>query len=711
MRILSMTATFGKLERETLRLEDGLNILHLPNEGGKSTWCAFLLAMLYGIDTAERVSRGMLPVKTKYKPWSGSPMEGRMELLWNGKHITVERGTRGRVPMGEFRAYETESGLPVAELTAENCGMLLLGVPKAVYERSAFLRQSGHRIGQHGALEQRLAALVTSGEETASYSETEQRLRERKNALRHHKTGELPRLEQQLEETEETLRRIRGLQNAVQEAQTEEETVASELLRLERLEQSERRGAEARYLQEKQAAEQKLQELRQQLAAEQQAEEKLPSEEELRNRQARWATLQQSRRTLPAPAEEQPRLPALHPALAGKTAAETEALMRQELSALDAYEKAAQPIGRPLPWAAMAAALVGAALLILRLWVAGAAVIALAAFLLALCGRNAAAAKREQRNARFGAEELLRRWQVPDRQALMQLFARALRQQADYAQEREQHGRRMEHYRQQLEMLNRQENDFLRELEALLPGSSTEPAMAIAAALDQRRQHSLLEREAAEAERYLTLLNAGYSRGEDTEETAAIRNRIRQTEERLRQVRSRLDHYRGQITALGDGAALESEKERLRQLIAEKEEQYAAVTMAMDALEAANHRLQTQYAPEISRRAAAILNRMTAGRYDRVLLDAELSASVRETGAVTGRETVFLSEGTADQLWLAVRLAICGAALPKAAPLVLDDALVNFDDERAAAAVELLREEGKERQILLFSCQKREKLF
>lgn len=48
MRIYQMTATFGKLEHETLTLEPGLNVIHAPNEWGKSTWCAFLLAMLYG---------------------------------------------------------------------------------------------------------------------------------------------------------------------------------------------------------------------------------------------------------------------------------------------------------------------------------------------------------------------------------------------------------------------------------------------------------------------------------------------------------------------------------------------------------------------------------------------------------------------------------------------------------------------------------------
>ena len=51
MKIYKMTATFGKLERAELTLQPGLNILTAPNEWGKSTWCAFLVAMLYGLDT------------------------------------------------------------------------------------------------------------------------------------------------------------------------------------------------------------------------------------------------------------------------------------------------------------------------------------------------------------------------------------------------------------------------------------------------------------------------------------------------------------------------------------------------------------------------------------------------------------------------------------------------------------------------------------
>ena len=81
MIIKRLRASFGKLH-ETLELHEGLNLLCLPNEAGKSTWSAFLLAMLYGIDTSERASvqNQGLPAKERYQPWDGSAMEGAVEL-------------------------------------------------------------------------------------------------------------------------------------------------------------------------------------------------------------------------------------------------------------------------------------------------------------------------------------------------------------------------------------------------------------------------------------------------------------------------------------------------------------------------------------------------------------------------------------------------------------------------------------------------------
>ena len=95
------------------------------------------------------------------------------------------------------------------------------------------------------------------------------------------------------------------------------------------------------------------------------------------------------------------------------------------------------------------------------------------------------------------------------------------------------------------------------------------------------------------------------------------------------------------------------------------------------------------------------------------ILDRSLAASAQERGSVAAHEVSALSQGAADQLYLAVRLAICELVLPKEknVPLILDDALINFDDERCAAALRWLKEESKRRQILLFTCHSREAEF
>ena len=135
MILRKLTATFGKLDRETLELHEGLNIIARPNESGKSTWAAFLLAMLYGVDTSERAGKvNLLPVKTRFKPWNGQEMAGSMELSWGGKEITIERSPKGRTPLGAVKAYETESGTPVD--LPDPCGKALLGVERSVYQLS-----------------------------------------------------------------------------------------------------------------------------------------------------------------------------------------------------------------------------------------------------------------------------------------------------------------------------------------------------------------------------------------------------------------------------------------------------------------------------------------------------------------------------------------------------------------------------------------------
>ena len=133
----------------------------------------------------------------------------------------------------------------------------------------------------------------------------------------------------------------------------------------------------------------------------------------------------------------------------------------------------------------------------------------------------------------------------------------------------------------------------------------------------------------------------------------------------------------------------------------------------METLERANTALQNRFSPELGRRAAEIFAQLTGSRYSGVVLDRSFRLSAEPAGDPVFRDAALLSAGTLDQLYLAVRLAICDLVLPpeKQVPIVLDDALANFDDRRCAAALRFLKEAAGDRQILLFTCHSREAEF
>lgn len=212
MKLYRMQASFGCLDGETLVLEEGFNLLTAPNESGKSTWCAFLLAMLYGLNTRERDSRTTLADKNRYRPFSGAPMEGLLECDYEGRRVVLRRQTVGALPMGSFSAVWAESGLCVEGLTAENVGLAVTGVTRDLFERSVLFRQNSLAVEQNEALEQRIEALLSSGDETQSWSQADARLREWQRRRRHNKSGELPQLEAELTQLRQQQQQMLNLQ-------------------------------------------------------------------------------------------------------------------------------------------------------------------------------------------------------------------------------------------------------------------------------------------------------------------------------------------------------------------------------------------------------------------------------------------------------------------------------------------------------------------
>jgi len=198
---------------------------------------------------------------------------------------------------------------------------------------------------------------------------------------------------------------------------------------------------------------------------------------------------------------------------------------------------------------------------------------------------------------------------------------------------------------------------------------------------------------------------------------AAQSDSLQETMARLGAVQAELNRLErlqaqssGALSAVGDPDALEARRDQLLEEVAARTEELEALEMARAALARANESLRQRFSPALNRLAGELFDRLTGGKYHTLTLTRAFEAMAAAEGDLLPHNSLLLSQGTVDQLYLAVRLAVCQLTLAgeEPAPLVLDDALIHFDDGRMELALELLRELGQERQILLFTCHNRE---
>ena len=181
-------------------------------------------------------------------------------------------------------------------------------------------------------------------------------------------------------------------------------------------------------------------------------------------------------------------------------------------------------------------------------------------------------------------------------------------------------------------------------------------------------------------------------------------------EEELARRKNDLALATGELNTLGDSALFEARREELGEELERRGQEYDALSLSLEALGAANATLQARFSPALNALAGEILSALTGGKYAKVGLNRQFEASAQEADAALPRSALALSQGTAEQVYLAVRLAVCHLALPaeESVPLVLDDALGAFDDARMALALDYFLTLAEERQILLFTCHTRE---
>lgn len=617
-----MSASFGKLDGDVLQLKPGLNVISAPNEWGKSTWCAFLTAMLYGVETRERTTKGQLADKEKYMPWTGRPMEGILRVVHQDRDITIQRRTRGRIPLGEFQAYETHTGLPVPELTAENCGTVLLGVEKSVFQRTGFIRFSDLTVVPDENLWERLRQSVTSGDEASGSASLGRHLRELKNKCRSPRGGLIPDVQRQILQLEGQMQERQSLAQLQSRLTAQTESAEAELKALER--------------------HRRVLDYRQAKADREQTEAAVQAAKDARDAAEK---LEKECRDIPVRSE-----------LAGKRNKARELLEELE----DIPEKRPPSV---LPMAVLgilcALAVVCAGYFLLEQsypWACAAAVMAL---LFGISGGRAADIRRRQM-LQQRTDQLKRESRIRELKQNLALW------QAQLA------------LREDLEQARRTAEETRIRLQSMV---------ATARKASEEEQEDELDL--------------------DPEETRA---RIASVTERLRQLQLRLGQCQGRAENLPEQETLLRRMETERTRLTELEQYERALEHGLNALAEAQRELQRRFVPQITALAQEYLGCLTGGRYNRLIIGQDLSVQAANQNETALRSAQWRSDGTADQMALALRLAIWVRLNPEG-PLILDDALIRFDNERLKFAMNLLKELGKSRQIILFSCQEREKWY
>jgi len=735
MIIKKLYASFGGLQNARLNLAPGLNIIEAPNERGKSTWCAFIRAMLFGINTAEREKEGFLPEKTKYRPWSGNAMEGAMEVEAGGKDVIIQRTALGATPMKKLDVRYAGSGEEVIALMHQNLGETLTGVSEGVFVRSAFIRQAGIKVSQTGELEQRIAALVSGGDENISYSETADTLSAWRRHRKHNKTGKIPTLEAEIDAIDQTTARM-------QEASETYNEISIDLARAEtrRTELTEDLNAhieiERRMQRQKIAvAKQKVQEIDREIVADKKtlgasfSRTHLQDARETHDKLASLTMQYNDAKTLTENAENALGLIEEERQSLGfedKSMEEAEKIVADATLEDEVAKKAstadrkkyAIPLGI-LPIfaiAVLAVSLVAEIPLLILLSILAFIAMGVLGFLLykEWSAANLLVKQRDITFVKLGVPTIEALHQKLERYETLSAKVQELKLNFEKA------STVCESARNEVEQLK---THLMEAVDQFAPSASDleDAVIKMKETEDVANRLASAEKEKESAVHVMNTLIDAYE-GDAAEAvpqdglSLPLRSKnetsydLKRMEGELETLKYSHGRAEGEVRAFGDPLVLGARRNTLEDRVEELNKQYDALSLAMEVLAEADAEIGARFSPLLGKQAGYYLDRLTEGEYKRVVFDKNLTPSAERAGESISRNILYLSGGTVDQVYLALRLAICDLTLPaqRACPIILDDALVSFDDKRLARALALLKELAEKRQIILFTCQSRD---
>lgn len=264
------------------------------------------------------------------------------------------------------------------------------------------------------------------------------------------------------------------------------------------------------------------------------------------------------------------------------------------------------------------------------------------------------------------------------------------------------------------------------QLEALRVQAGVSKIEDLPAAIQGARRHSEIRKRVAELEQILSKNLIGETMAEliavardygpgieakllELDETQrTLDNEISTAESVAQDAKKKLEEYQRASDA---AAAAQQRAALVVSRLQDRVIEFAAIQLARMAIEKAKEQYRQKNQDNMLTKAGGYFRTLTDGAFAGLDIDNEESKDVlkavrSEASRPDSRVSMDgLSDGTRDQLFLALRLAGIDGHIAEREPfpLIVDDALINFDDKRTRSTLACLAELAKKTQVLVFT--------
>lgn len=138
----------------------------------------------------------------------------------------------------------------------------------------------------------------------------------------------------------------------------------------------------------------------------------------------------------------------------------------------------------------------------------------------------------------------------------------------------------------------------------------------------------------------------------------------------------------------------------LKEKMAANSVELAALDLAIRTIQDLSEEIYDSFGSVLNDQVSTLVRKITNGKYTEVRIDDQLRVMVKSGNSYIGMD--YLSTGTIEQIYLALRLSIANVLIAEDLPIIIDDIFVTYDYQRLYDTVSCLGE-YLNRQIIIFT--------